>query len=88
MPLVEEPEAKTPEKEFEERCAAIGDKCGLTPREREVFVMLARGRNREYIQEQLVVSRNTVKAHVKHVYAKLGIHTHQELLDMVEGNRL
>lgn len=88
VPLVEEPEAKTPEKEFEERCAAIGDKCGLTPRECEVFVMLARGRNREYIQEQLVVSRNTVKAHVKHVYAKLGIHTHQELLDMVEGNRL
>ena len=88
VPLVEEPEAKTSEKEFEERCAAIGDKCGLTPREREVFVMLARGRNREYIQEQLVVSRNTVKAHVKHVYAKLGIHTHQELLDMVEGNRL
>lgn len=88
VPLVEEPEAKTPEKEFEERCAAIGDRCGLTPREREVFVMLARGRNREYIQEQLVVSRNTVKAHVKHVYAKLGIHTHQELLDMVEGNWL
>lgn len=88
VPLVEEPEAKTSEEEFEERCAAIGDRCGLTPREREVFAMLARGRNREYIQEQLVVSRNTVKAHVKHVYAKLGIHTHQELLDMVEGNRI
>lgn len=87
VPLAEEPEAKTPEEEFEERCAAIGDRYGFTPREREVFAMLARGRNREYIQEQLVVSRNTVKAHVKHVYAKLGIHAHQELLDMVEGDR-
>lgn len=47
--------------------------------------MLAR--NREYIQEQLVVSRITVKAHVKHVYAKFGIHAHQELIDLVEGGR-
>ncbi|MFR6289806.1 helix-turn-helix transcriptional regulator [uncultured Adlercreutzia sp.] len=47
--------------------------------------MLARGRDRAYIEEALVVSRNTVKAHVKHVYAKLGIHSHQELLDLVEG---
>mgnify|MGYP002989473542 CR=1 FL=1 len=57
----------------------------LTPREAEVFAMLARGRDRAYIEEALVVSRNTVKAHVKHVYAKLGIHSHQELLDLVEG---
>ncbi|MEI3230565.1 MAG: helix-turn-helix transcriptional regulator [Gordonibacter pamelaeae] len=56
-----------------------------TPREAEVFAMLARGRDRAYIEEALVVSRNTVKAHVKHVYAKLGIHSHQELLDLVEG---
>lgn len=55
------------------------------PREAEVFAMLARGRDRAYIEEALVVSRNTVKAHVKHVYAKLGIHSHQELLDLVEG---
>ena len=46
--------------------------------------MLARGRDSFYIQEQLTVSRNTVKAHVKHIYAKLDIHTHQELLDIVE----
>ena len=26
-----------------------------------------------------------VTAHVKHVYAKLGIHSHQELIDLVEG---
>lgn len=85
VPVVEEPEVKTPEEEFEERCAELSERYGLSPREREVFVMLARGRNREYIQEQLVVSRNTVKAHVKHVYAKLDIHTHQELIDLVES---
>lgn len=59
-------------------------RASLTPREREVFEMLARGRDSFYIQERLMVSRNTVKAHVKHIYAKLDIHTHQELLDIVE----
>ena len=69
---------------LEERCAAIGDAHGLTKREREVLGMLARGRNRAYIEESLVISRNTVNAHVKHIYNKLNIHSHQDLLDMVE----
>lgn len=79
------PAARTPEEAFASRCAAIAEEFSLTPREAEVFAMLARGRDRAYIEEALVVSRNTVKAHVKHVYAKLGIHSHQELLDLVEG---
>lgn len=79
------PAARTPEEAFAARCEAIASEFSLTPREAEVFAMLARGRDRAYIEEALVVSRNTVKAHVKHVYAKLGIHSHQELLDLVEG---
>ncbi len=77
--------ARTPEEVFAARCEAIAGKFSLTPREAEVFAMLARGRDRSYIEEALVVSRNTVKAHVKHVYAKHGIHSHQELIDLVEG---
>ena len=79
------PAARAPEEAFASRCEAIASEFSLTPREAEVFAMLARGRDRAYIEEALVVSRNTVKAHVKHVYAKLGIHSHQELLDLVEG---
>ena len=78
------PAARTAEEAFAARCATIAEEFSLTPREAEVFAMLARGRDRAYIEEALVVSRNTVKAHVKHVYAKLGIHSHQELLDLVE----
>lgn len=82
---VEEVVAISPKETFDERCAAIASQYNLTQRELEVFQMLARGRDRTYIQEQLVVSRNTVKAHVKHIYAKLGIHTHQDLIDLVEN---
>ena len=46
--------------------------------------MLARGRDRAYVQEQLVISRNTVKAHVRHIYEKLGVHSHQDLIDLVQ----
>lgn len=81
---VETTVAQTPQRAFEDRCRAVAERYGLSPRELEVFMMLARGRDRAYIQEQLVVSRNTVKAHVKHVYAKLDIHTHQDLIDLVE----
>ena len=78
------PAARTPEEAFAARCKAIASEVSLTPREAEVFAMLARGRDRAYIQEQLAVSRNTVKAHVKHIYAKLDIHSHQDLIDLVE----
>ena len=84
MTPVETAVVEAPKDTFDERCQALAGQYGLTPRELEVFQMLARGRDRAYIQEQLVVSRNTVKAHVKHIYAKLDIHSHQDLIDLVE----
>lgn len=32
-----------------------------------------------------MLSRNTVKTHVQNIYAKLGVHSQQELIDVVEG---
>lgn len=69
---------------IEDRCAALSAEWGLTKREQEIFAMLARGRNVAYIQDFYTISRNTVKSHIKHIYAKLGVHSHQELIDLVE----
>ena len=69
-------------------CDAIVEKKGLTPRESEIVRLLARGRNAPYIQEKLVLSRNTVKTHVANIYAKVGVHSQQELIDAVEANAL
>lgn len=63
----------------------IASTAGLTTRETEIFFLLAQGRNGAYIQRQLSVSYNTVKTHVAHIYTKLGVHSHQELIDLVEG---
>jgi two-component system, NarL family, response regulator LiaR len=45
----------------------------LTPREREVLALIARGMANKRIARELGVSEKTVKAHVGHVLAKLGV---------------
>jgi DNA-binding NarL/FixJ family response regulator len=45
----------------------------LTPREREVLVLIARGLANKRIALELGLSEKTVKAHVGHVLAKLGV---------------
>ncbi len=47
----------------------------LTSRERDVLALLAQGRSNREIAEALVIAPNTVKRHLKSVFAKLGVHT-------------
>ena len=84
---VSEPVVRESVPTLEASCLLVAERFRLTPRETEVCSLLARGRNAQAIQEKLVVSRNTVKTHVKNVYGKLGVHSQQELIDLVEGMR-
>jgi PAS domain S-box-containing protein len=47
----------------------------LTPREREVVTLIARGLTSEQIAEQLVVSGETVRTHARNALAALGART-------------
>ena len=66
------------------RIDAVAEKAELTKREREVLAMMARGRDLAYICDELCLSRNTVKGYQKSIYAKLGVHSKQELIDMAD----
>jgi len=50
----------------------------LTPREREVLVLLARGCSNRQIAKQLFVSENTVKNHMRNSMEKLQVRTRVE----------
>lgn len=69
---------------WEQACKRIAEERRLSPREREVFGMLAHGRNVKFIEKTLFISGNTAKTHKYRIYRKLEVGTHQELLDLVE----
>ena len=51
---------------------------GLTPRELEVYELLAQGRSNRSIAETLFISESTAKLHVRHIFEKLGVHSRAE----------
>lgn len=54
----------------------------LTLREREIILLLIKGRNNPFIREQLNISNNTLKTHLRNLYRKLSVSNRQELLSL------
>ena len=73
---------------LEKRCEALAIERHLTPREGEVLVLLARGRTLAIVMRDLQIAKGTAQTHIENVYAKLGVHKQQELIDLVEGCEL
>lgn len=69
---------------FQAKCQKVIDRYGLSEREGEIMVMLAKGRNLPYVQEQLYLSKSTISTHRQHIYQKLDIHSQQELINLVQ----
>jgi DNA-binding CsgD family transcriptional regulator/MFS family permease len=69
---------------WQRRCLAVCERHCLSPREIEVFLLLAKGRNAEYVSHTLFISTHTAKTHISRIYRKLAVNSQQELIDRVD----
>lgn len=64
------------------RLAAVArarDIYGLTDREEEILYLLAQHKKVPTIAKDMFIAQGTVKAHVQHIYQKMGVHSRTEL---------
>lgn len=73
---------------FTQRCQKVAAGYKLSEREGEVLHYLAKGRNAQFISEQLNISAYTVKTHVYHIYQKMGVNSQQELITIVDSTEV
>lgn len=88
-------EKRTPRKEdapidsvltdWENVCDDLAEKYRFSARESEIFLLLSRGRDRQYIHNLLYIAPSTVRTHTYNVYQKMGVHNQQQLIDIVEA---
>ncbi|MEG0304028.1 response regulator transcription factor, partial [Gordonibacter sp.] len=72
---------------FDAGCDLVCGRYDLTTREREVFALLAHGLNRASICDELTLSKETVKTHVRNIYRKLGVHSQQDVVFLVAAEQ-
>ena len=65
---------------LERAIAAIPAQVGLSAREAQIMALFAQGRSANWIAEDLVISKNTVRSHIRSIYTKLDVHSRKELL--------
>lgn len=60
----------------------------LTKRETQILEMIAEGKSRPRIAEQLFIDLETVKTHIKNIYFKLNVHSREEAIKIAKDNKL
>lgn len=82
--LLETPDSPNPEASFENKARAVALGSSLSERETQIMLLFAQGRSAVFIGELIFISANTVRTHIKHIYSKLGVHSRQELINLIE----
>ncbi len=73
---------------IQQKCSVLAERYELSPRQVEVLEMLAVGRNARFIAERLTIGQSTAQTHIRAIYTKLNVHSHQEVVDKVINTRL
>lgn len=59
----------------------------LTKRETEILECLSKGKTRSMIAQELFIDTETVKSHVKNIYAKLNVHSKADAIQKAKQNK-
>lgn len=57
----------------------------LTERENEIVALLLKGRTYKMIADEMYLSENTIKTHIKNIYSKLNVNSKTELIKLING---
>ena len=70
---------------MDERVHLLALRNGIEGRAYDVLLLMAKGRTAARIEQELYISRGTVNTYSHKVYQKLGIHSRQELFDLLDS---
>ena len=67
--------------------ARMAQEHGLSERESEILEPLLRGYSLPRIADELGVAKSTVATHAQHIYKKVGVHSRQELIELLDESQ-
>ena len=67
------------------KCESFARAHRLSSRESEILLLLGKGRDANYIKDNMFISKHTVDAHIYNIYRKTNVHSRQELISRVES---
>jgi DNA-binding NarL/FixJ family response regulator len=59
----------------------------LTRRETEILEQVANGKSRSKIAKEMFIDLETVKSHIKNIYAKLNVHSREDAIKEAKNNK-
>ena len=71
---------------FAQRCISVAERFHLSPREKEVFQLMAVGKSSSEIEGELYIANGTLKSHTRRIYQKLGVHSRSEMMALLDDD--
>lgn len=71
---------------FAQRCISVAERFHLSPREKEVFQLMAVGKSSSEIEGELYIANGTLKSHTRRIYQKIGVHSRSEMMALLDDD--
>jgi ATP/maltotriose-dependent transcriptional regulator MalT len=60
-------------------------KCGISQREKEIVLLLLKGKSNKEIEDTLFIAMGTVKNHIYSIYQKIGVKNRAQLMTLFKN---